>query len=83
MIKLNLKQKWATRKMQKQLKQMYGDYMYGLLLAFLLDGTSYFLGNQEEAKIKNITISFNGGKVSTLDLDNEKFYHPEFEEAGK
>ena len=81
MIKFNLRQKWATRKMQKQLKQMYGNYMYGLLLAFLLDGTSYFLGNQQKVDINTISISFNGGKVSTLDLDNDVFYHPEFEKG--
>lgn len=39
------------------------------------------IGEQSmKTEIKNITISFNGGKVSTVDLENNKFYHPEFEE---
>ena len=79
MIKINFKQKLAIRKMQKALKQMYGKHMYGYLLAFWLDSTNYFLGSQKEAVIDNISLSFNGGKVSTLDLKNDKFYHPEFE----
>lgn len=37
-------------------------------------------GENMKTEIKNITISFNGGKVSTVDLENNKFYHPEFEE---
>lgn len=80
MIKINFKQKLAVRKMQKELKRMYGEHLYGYLLAFLLDSTRYFIGTTKTKRINTIEIRFNEGWGSKIDLDKETFSHPEFEE---
>lgn len=48
-----------------EIKKRYGSD-YGFLLAFILDSTDYFSGNQHK-KIEKIEISFNGGFKTVLD----------------